>query len=338
MGIPIDRIGIEQHFEMLTSAIRRDTGDVVPFLGAGAGLSDRTVEEAWEMPGRKCLPSGDELARHLVHDYGQLVEPDLARSIREKSNGDWEITLDLLKTAQYVNTMNSRCLLEARVAEAIEAVEEPTSVHKLCAFLPGFLGQKGYQNPNLLFVTTNYDRLLERAFDAVGLAYDLVTLVKDARSQARFALVKGHKVSFLNRKEKDPDFFRERPVILKVHGSLAPCRDVADHFVITEDDYVDYIVEFERLMPRSLWNKLERCQFLFLGYSLNDWIIRAVLRRLDAPRQNNTFRRGESWAVQRNPSAFQQRFWHEHSVHVISCSLSEYIPLLRKRLASLDKR
>ena len=50
------------------------------------------------------------------------------------------------------------------------------------------------------------------------------------------------------------------------------------NFVITEDDYIDYLVtpELSAVVPVALAAKLRRSHFLFLGYEMADWNLRLI--------------------------------------------------------------
>ena len=81
-----------------------------------------------------------------------------------------------------------------------------------------------------------------------------------------------------------------RTVILKLHGRLDPSAGArADSFVVTEDDYIDYLArgDVASAVPVGLAAKLRRSHFLFLGYSIRDWNLRLVLGRMwgDEPRR-----------------------------------------------------
>ena len=74
----------------------------------------------------------------------------------------------------------------------------------------------------------------------------------------------------------------ERPVILKLHGAID--RDDADRdsYVLTEDSYIDYLAgrDVGEQIPVSLLARMADSHFLFLGYSMRDWNLRVILKRI----------------------------------------------------------
>ena len=73
-----------------------------------------------------------------------------------------------------------------------------------------------------------------------------------------------------------------RTVMLKLHGGLDRARARAESFVVTEDDYIDYLAHGDvgGAIPVALAAKLRRSHFLFLGYGMRDWNLRLVLERM----------------------------------------------------------
>lgn len=83
--------------------------------------------------------------------------------------------------------------------------------------------------------------------------------------------------------EDDPNFVPtpERPLVYHLFGN----DEVVDSLVLTEDQYLDFLVqtaaEMERV-PAFIRGALASSTLLFLGYSLYDWEFRVVLRGLVA--------------------------------------------------------
>jgi hypothetical protein len=84
--------------------------------------------------------------------------------------------------------------------------------------------------------------------------------------------------------EKDPDYVPsvKRPLVYHILGTLrAP-----DSIVIAEDEYFDFLAEVTRnrdLIPRSVREALADSSLLFLGFGLEDWDVRVLLRSLISP-------------------------------------------------------
>jgi hypothetical protein len=109
-----------------------------------------------------------------------------------------------------------------------------------------------------------------------------------------------------------------------------------DSYVITEDDYIDYLTlpELTTLLPVPLPEWLNRCHFLFLGYSLSDWNMRAFLRRI----WKDSALTWNSWAVEVKDKPIDQKFWSKRNVETITASLEDYFAdldeLLKLRVAT----
>jgi hypothetical protein len=185
-----------------------------------------------------------------------------------------------------------------------------------------------------LIVTTNYDDLLEQAFVAAGEPFDLVTYVSDGSARGKFRHTPpGGDSRLIDIPNQYRDVATERrTVILKIHGAVTrrlPDGD-GDSYVITEDHYIDYLTrtELANLVPVTLAAKLRKCHFLFLGYGLRDWNMRVILHRI-AGEQGLKYK---SWAIQRQPTELDQKFWERRDVDIIDVDLERYIQRLDARL------
>jgi SIR2-like domain len=129
----------------------------------------------------------------------------------------------------------------------------------------------------------------------------------------------------------------QRPVILKIHGAVdritpADHDERLDSFIITEDDYIDYLTrkDISELMPMKLTRKLHKSNFWFLGYSLRDWNLRVILRRIWGEQKL----RYNSWAIQLNPEDLDQVFWTRRDVQILNKPLHDYVCRLILRLGA----
>jgi hypothetical protein len=138
----------------------------------------------------------------------------------------------------------------------------------------------------------------------------------------------------ISAKSREPRWLVDRPLILKVHGSVSRRNADHDSFVITEDDYVEYVIRagdnLNRVFPADVLAKARTSHFLFLGYSLRDWNLRVILNRIDSGRAGSY----ESWSVQRSSSDLDAKAWKARGVEVINMSLEAYVSSLR---AAMDQ-
>jgi hypothetical protein len=294
-------------------------GRLIPFLGAGANLCDRG-SHGWT-PGCAFLPSGTELADHLV-TAGRYPNPT---------------EHNLIRVSQYVDLAEGEDELYRYLHDIFDGDFSPTSLHKLLARVARKLADAG--QPQLLCITTNYDDLLERALAAENLEYDVIWYEAKENSPAHrkfWHRAPGQEPVPIRRPNKYkglPDVL-ERPAVLKLHGATArQSSPNDDSYVITEDSYIDYLTgsDLATLIPISLWKLMTNNSLLFLGYSLADWNLRVILNRIWSTRTLLA----KSWAVQLEPddpaaSQIEQKLWEDpgRKVDLVFCDLTRYVQRL----------
>jgi SIR2-like domain len=309
--------GLADHCRRVSKAFR--DGDVVPFLGAGANLCGRAVPPGkWTKPS-DCLPSGRELSEYLAREFDYPFE--------DKHN--------LLRVAQYQDTMEGAGPLKKHLREVFVRDYPPTRLHSFLASLPQRLDQ-GFGRPRYqLVVTTNYDDALERAYVAAKQPFDLFSYIAEGDLRGRFHHVPAEGPATIIKRPKtfDEPILAERPVVLKIHGAIDRSPKPQDSFVITEDHYIDFLqrTDLEDLLPKSLLLALQETHFLFLGYALTDWNLRVLLEQIW--RQQN--QGWGSWAVQHETSPFDQKAWTKRSVDIHVVDLLVYVGALEHALETL---
>jgi len=89
----------------------------------------------------------------------------------------------------------------------------------------------------------------------------------------------------------EPDPFN--PVVFHLHGS----DENEDSLVLTEDDYLDFLVNMsrnERMLPPRIERALTEASLLFIGYRLRDVnfrvIYRGLVQKLDGSRRRLSIR------------------------------------------------
>ena len=306
---------LDTHYNTIVNAITN--GRVVLFFGAGINLCGRPEDTAWQRG--QYLPSGGELAEYLANEFdyppGEMKE--------------------LVRVSQYVAVMIGSGPLYEELHSLFDADYQPTPLHRFFAALPGLLREQGYSRPNQLIVTTNYDDLMERAFQDEGEPFDLVSYVAEGQQRGLFLHWPPDGEARLIEK---PNEYRglsldQRPVILKIHGAVDRATGEKDSYVITEDHYIDYLTrtDISNLVPVTLAAKLRRSHFLFLGYSLRDWNLRVILHRIWGA-QKLSWR---SWAIQLDPQPVDREFWRKRDVDIHDVRLEEYVATLRERMRTL---
>ena len=199
-------------------------------------------------------------------------------------------------------------------------IDDPNNVHKVLASL---------DLP--LYLTTSYDNFLVEALKAQGKS--------PTRQICRWNDMLDYLPSIF---EDDPGYqpTAESPLVYHLFGS----DEEVDSIVLTENDYLDFLVkisaERERIPPH-IRGAMANSSLMFLGYRLDDWGFRVILRGLAAqlPRR----RRIKNIGVQLDPQdadvenpAAAQRFLQDYfqdanfQVNVFSGSLEQFIAELRE--------
>ncbi len=336
----------DDHFEMVTREARR--GRVVPFLGAGANLCGRPEGVVWTPDDTEHLPNARELARHLAlvnecdRKHGcELPDREVAGPQPEtemRSGCQNAGACDLMYVSQYVATAGGglRSLYDD-LLPLLDRKYPPTPLHRFLSTLPEFY--RAVVQPSvhdeacrqLLIVTTNYDDVLESAFDEAGEKYHIVTYVEQPDRPNGFLHIDpdGHPHPIDEPNAYSP-IMDDTPVILKIHGALDRSGTGRSCFVITENQYVDYLAEADvsQFLPHVVRQRLSDSHILFLGYGLRDWNLRVVFRRLW--RRNAA--KAKSWAIQRSVSDVEREFWSKEDVDIFDEDLAVYVRRLERWL------
>ena len=298
--------------QQLHAAILRQERSLAPTVVA-AGSEEHLGEVARAM-----------LAGRVVPVLGTEVG-ELARRLADRFDLPADEGAELTRVAQYVALMRGSGPLYDELHELLAAEAAPTAIHRLFAALPPLLRERGA--PHQLIVTTGYDLALERAFLAAGEEFDVVSYLAAGPNRGKFCHVApdgiARVVDVPNTYATELSLDR-RTVILKLHGGIDPAPERAwESFVITEDDYIDYLPQSDlaNAVPVGLAARIRRSHFLFLGYGMRDWNLRVVLSRLWGGAAV-TYR---SWAVTPSPQPIERAFWRSRDVDLVEAPLEEYI-------------
>src|SRR5262249_33536734 len=159
--------------------------------------------------------------------------------------------------------------------------------------------------------------LLEQAFQEAQKPFDLVIYPADCPEFANSVLWWAH--------GRQPEFVRPNAlhidlsvtnVIFKMHGTVNPDFEQWDSFVITEDDYVEFLSRMDEAVPAVLMQHFRDRSFLFLGYGLRDWNLRVVLKNVSKHLVNRPENTLQSWAMQLHPSELEKILWSSRKVRI----------------------
>jgi hypothetical protein len=197
-----------------------------------------------------CLPVARDIAQQWAAEYDYPL-----------ADGDD----DLARVAQFIAVEVDDMAPKEDLAELLSAVDPPDfsapdEIHRVLADLP-----------LPIYITTNYDAFMMRA-------------LKYRKKEPRRELCQWN--GYVKR-NFDSVFDQDRsytpapatPLVYHLHGAM----DMAQSMVLTEDDYLDFLVSMSRdvdLLPHPIMQALSGSSLLFVGYSRSDWNFRVLFRGL----------------------------------------------------------
>ncbi|MGD9710492.1 MAG: SIR2 family protein [Thermomicrobiales bacterium] len=257
---------------------RIEEGRCTPFVGAGASYG--------------VLPLGGALATHFAREWHYPIGED------EDPN-----RLDLARVAQFCAIMKDdfiwpkeqlRRLFEKLAAD--ESVPDGAGGRIKLREQLGVSGTIDSADPNQLhnvlaalplpvYITTNYDNLLTTA------------LGRSRTPQVRFCPWNKRILDLDGALPRDLELKIDpaNPLVYHLHGVIG----VDASLVLTEDDYVDFLVNMASnpmLIHRAVEEALSDKMLLFIGYRLADWNFRVLFRQLLGSLERST--QGSHVAVQ----------------------------------------
>ena len=198
--------------------------------------------------------------------YGTLP---LAKDIAEDLANEYEYPLkdkeDLIKVSQYVSIITDKAHPKEKFIEKIKNAGLPDfgnecEPHRALAELPF-----------PVYITTNYDDFIFRALQLKGKSSKRILCQWNQ-------FIKNYGQSYRLTKKFVPD--PNNPIVFHLHG----INDMADSLVLTEDDYIDFMVQVTKkqnsIIPHQIQRALTGSSLLFIGYSLADWDFRVIFRSL----------------------------------------------------------
>jgi len=305
------------------------SGRCVAFLGAGVNVG---VDD-----GYSGLPLGSQLSEQLVGKLFGKQDTALDKLISVVPDP----AIRGLLEENYADLIRLRAYDLARVALHIEA--RPGGRNRLLDLLAELLpDEQRAPSPLLtmlaalpirLIVTTNYDRLMERAFVQETQIEPVVVVQPTSgfspRQQREWERTLGPLVP-----DRPSPRTGDQPLILyKIHGTFG---DDESGLVISEEDYIRFLTtcgpESRRGMPPLIRQMIVDSNLLFLGYGLEDWNFRALYKGLIEPLPDA--RKRMSFALQRKPSTFWSKFWAQppKNVTIYDVDLYAFAEELRKRV------
>jgi hypothetical protein len=140
--------------------------------------------------------------------------------------------------------------------------------------------------------------------------------------------------------EYDALSLEQRTVIVKLHGAVNREDARLDSYVVTEDNYIDYLAttDIANEIPATLRERIADSHFLFLGYSMRDWNLRVVLNRIWGQSPLDV----KSWAIQRAHESprrndIEKKLWaNRGDIELVQVPLKSYVEQLEAQLRDLS--
>jgi hypothetical protein len=279
------------------------------FLGAAASFVGA--------PSNMALPSGMELAKLLV----------------ERSEYPGALSDPLTKVAQYLEEVPAdREYILTTVAKHFCEQLNPEYQSSLTQFLAGI------PSPLIprLIITTNYDTLVERVLEERSTPYLAVShILKGSRYAGRLLCYKslktpldGSNIQTRHQVEDqliDLNYQGVHPVLIyKMNGTawLRSGNAMLDSVVLTENDYIDFLAQdILSRIPDTILGLLRASRLLFLGYALEDWNFRVLLRKLQLIQRQDRENPRRHWAFLLAADNVETKFWDKRGVNLYPVSL-----------------
>jgi hypothetical protein len=231
---------------------------------------------------------------------------------------------DLARVSQFVAVrMGDAMAPKERICRQLARIAPPgaaddTEPHAVLASLP-----------LPVFITTNYDGFMAHALEAAH---------KDPRPEiCRWngsPAVKGQPVALTSGFTPTP----AQPIVFHLHGRL----EVPESLVLTEDDYLDFLVAVsrnQRLLPHQIKKALAGASLLFIGYRLADWNFRVLHRGLVMAGEQSLRRLSVTVQVTAADAErdYLERYFGAMNVRVYWGKATEFVAELRDRWAAFER-
>lgn len=255
---------------------------MVLLLGAGASSGAKSTNGQY-------APSSTELASLISEEF-------LSRSRSDH---------DLAQIAELAISETSLPEVQQFVAELLINLQ-PTRAHYL---LPKFRWHG--------LVTTNYDRLIERAYDRAE--HNALQAVKPVL----------HDEDSMEDAQRDP----YSVVLLKLHGCLSRPADSSLPFILTPDQYVTHRIHRNHLF-KTLREWGSNHTLVAIGHSLNDFDLRQLLLELDALGSS----RPRYYLVGPYVSDEERRLWESRRITPLEGTFDDFVRTLDESIPEFSRQ
>jgi hypothetical protein len=234
-----------ERWQDLRSAIKE--ASCTPFVGAGACVFENKEHEPW-------IPLGTDIAKKWSREYEYPFD---------------DSSVQLAEVSLYMGIMRGNELFaKMQLKDLISRISPPN-----------FLDDEYKNTPHAVladldlptYLTTNYDELLEEALRSRG--------KKPNSEYCRWNVAtQEYGESFLSEKTKYRPTKNE-PLVYHLHGRW----DVPQSMVLTERDYIDYIIGLTKnpkLLPFVVRQRIAQTSLLLVGYKIKDINFRVIFQAI----------------------------------------------------------
>jgi SIR2-like protein len=192
---------------------------------------------------------------------------------------------NLARVVQYIATLHDPPFAKRRVRRQIKSAQDEFFESTDQNFPVNY---KRLADLNLpIYLTTNYDDFLTRALQAAKHTPWVEVCRWNDQLQEELG---GYPTG-----QPSP----ERPLVFHLHGELSNDSSL----LVTEDDYIDFTVSLglqgeDSVIPHWIRRALSRTTLLFVGYSLEDWNFRVLMRQLMKQQRVQRYEQALSLSIQ----------------------------------------
>jgi hypothetical protein len=282
----------------LVEHVRR--GDCILFLGSGVHVPP-PEDSPYSYPEAQRPPMSSALASLLARDC------EFEKVVPHDSVSDLQRVSLCYETTQ---GLGRKSLIDALI-HYLDDGKEPSPVLRMLAALPF-----------KIILTTNYDRLFEKALHGCGKQVE--TLVYDPTPYS---------------KTQDPieDPTPDRPLLFKIYGDLTRFESI----VITDEDHIGFVQRMSERqathpVPTTICFRMRTWPMLSLGYSLRDYNLRLLIRTLLWEVDPSAI--PQIYSVDPFPDPLILRVWQNsrHMITFLAESLWTFTPWLYREIVGSD--
>jgi hypothetical protein len=284
-------------------------------------VPDKLTDSEWKILLRrikagKCTPF---LGAGACYGYilgGKEIAQELAKEY-EYPRSDCE---DLEKVAQFIAVKTDGVTPKEVVLEKyinnkpLPNFKECDEPHSVLAALP-----------LSVYITTNYDNFMQKALESHE------KHPKRELCKWNSQLKADHKSIFETIPEYKPE--PAKPLVFHLHGH----NELADSLVLTEDDYIDYLVNLfkEDPLPHTIQRAITGSSLLFIGYKLADITFKIIYRGLVHATEKSMRRVSITVQLDEEASPAEQKYlenyFYKDDIRVCWGSARDFCGELRER-------